>query len=218
MWVAHGALGQLVAVDPEFGTVTKTIVVAGEALGSTNSAVDVGGGAVWAVYGDSTLGRVNPRALTLTGRTLTGTEPAGVVVAYGYVWVVNSASATVQRFDPGTFEQGPLGTPIGVGLRPTAIAAGEGAIWVANNGADTVTRIDPGNAGAAPITEQIRVGDAPAGLAVGAGSVSVANAGDGTVSRLDAAKREVIRTIEVGNAPSGITFGDGEVWVSVQSP
>ena len=81
------------------------------------------------------------------------------------MWVVNSASATVQRFDPGTFEQGPLGTPIGVGLRPTAIAAGEGAIRVANNGADTVTRIDPGNAGAAPITEQIRLGDAPAGLA-----------------------------------------------------
>ena len=60
MWVAHGALGQLVAVDPEFGTVTKTIVVAGEALGSTNGAVDVGGGAVWAVYGDSTLGRSTP--------------------------------------------------------------------------------------------------------------------------------------------------------------
>ncbi len=95
--------------------------------------------------------------------------------------VVNSASASVQRFDPVTFEQGPLGTPISVDLRPTAIAAGEGAIWVANTGADTVTRIDPGNAGAAPTTESIRVGDTPAGLAVGAGSVWVANASDGTV-------------------------------------
>jgi class 3 adenylate cyclase len=55
VWVAHGALGKLSAVDPEFGQVTKTIDVAGEALGSTNGSVAVGAGAVWAVYGDSTL-------------------------------------------------------------------------------------------------------------------------------------------------------------------
>jgi YVTN family beta-propeller protein len=218
IWVAHGALGQLSAVDPEFGQVTKTIEVAGEAIGSTNGAVAVGAGAVWAVFGDSTLGRIDPRTLAVTGRTLTASAPAGLVVANGYVWVVNSDSASVQRFDPATFEQGPLGTPISVGQRPTAIAAGEGAIWVANTGSDTVTRIDPGNAGAAATTEAIRVGDAPVALAVGAGSVWVANAGDGTVSRIDAARREVVRTIEIGNAPSGIAVGEGAVWVSVQSP
>ena len=87
----------------------------------------------------------------------------------------------MQRFDPATFDAGPLGTPISVGLQPTAIAAGEGAIWVANTGADTVERIQPATAGGAPTTEQIDVGDAPTGLAVGAGAVWVANAGDGTV-------------------------------------
>jgi class 3 adenylate cyclase len=102
VWVAHGALGKLAAVDPEFGQVTKTIDVAGEALGSANGSVAVGAGAVWAVYGDSTLARVDPTRLSVTGRTLTGSAPAGIVIASGYVWVVNTDSATVQRFQPET--------------------------------------------------------------------------------------------------------------------
>jgi len=218
VWVAHGALGKLAAVDAEFGQVTKTIDVAGEALASDSGAVTVGDGAVWAVYGDSTLARIDPRKLSVTGRTFTATAPAGVVVASGYVWVVNTDSTTVQRFQPETFEEGQLGTPTSVSRRPTAIAAGEGAVWVANTGADTVTRIDPGTAGAAPTTESIPVGDAPTALAVGAGAVWVANNGDGTVSRIDVTKREVVKTIHVGNAPFGIAFGSGAVWVSVQSP
>jgi YVTN family beta-propeller protein len=218
VWIAHGALGKLAAVDPEFGQVTKTIDVAGEALGSVNGAVTVGADAVWAVYGDSTLARIDPTDVKVTGRTLTGNAPAGVVVMSGYVWVVNTDSATVQRFQPGTFDEGPLGTPTSVGRRPTALAAGGGAVWVANTGSDTVTRIEPSTAGAAPTTEEIRVGHAPSALAVGAGAVWVANTGDGTVSRIDIAKREVVATIHVGNAPSGIAFGDGAVWVSVQAP
>jgi YVTN family beta-propeller protein len=218
VWVAHGALGKLAAVDPEFGQVTKTIDVAGEALGSVNGSVAVGAGAVWAVYGDSTLARIDPVNVHVTGRTLTATAPAGVVVAGGYVWVVNTDSATVQRFQPETFEQGPLGTPTSVAQRPTAITAGDGAVWVANTGADTITRIELGTAGAAPTTESIRVGDTPSALAVGAGAVWVANSGDGTVSRIDAATREVVETIHIGNRPSGITVGNGVVWISVQSP
>jgi YVTN family beta-propeller protein len=218
IWVAHGALGKLAAVDPEFGQVTKTIDVAGQALGSVNGSVAVGDGAVWAVYGDSTLARIDPTNINVTGRTYTGTAPAGIALTSGYVWVVNTDSATVQRFQPGTFEEGPLGTPTSVGRRPTAIAAGGGALWVANTGADTVTRIDPGTAGAAPTTEQVRVGHTPSAVAVGAGAVWVANAGDGTVSRIDIATREVVATIHVGNAPAGLAFGDGVLWVSVQAP
>lgn len=218
VWVAHGALGKLAAVDPEFGQVTKTIDVAGGALGSTNGAVAVGAGALWAVYGDSTLARIDLTNVNVTGRALTGSAPAGIVVMSGYVWVVNTDSATVQRFKPETFDEGPLGTPTSVGQRPTAIAAGEGAVWVTNSGADTVTRIDPGTAGTAPTTEPIRVGDAPTAVAFGAGAVWVANAGDRTVSRIDVGKREVVATIDVGNVPSGLAFRDGALWVTVQSP
>ena len=218
VWVAHGALGRLSAVDPEFGQVTKTIDIAGEAVGAPNGTVAVGADAVWAVYGDSTLARVDPDTVSVTGRTLSGAAPAGIVVENGYVWVVNTHSATVQRYQPETFEAGPLGTPTTAGRRPTAIAGGEGAVWVANSGEGTVSRIELGTAGTAPTSEAIRVGDAPTALAVGAGAVWVANAGDGTVSRIDLAKREVVATIDIGNPPSGIAVGADAVWVSVQAP
>ena len=212
-------LGKLSAVDPEFGQVTKTIDVAGEALGV--------GERCGRHRRRRRLGRLrrfharahrSSRHRRSPGRTVTGTAPAGVVVADGYVWVVNTDSATVQRFEPETFEQGPLGTPTSVGLRPTAIAAGEGAIWVANTGADTVDADRVRHRRAAATTSRFAWATRPAGLAVGAGAVWVANAGDGTVSRIDPRSDEVVETIEIGNAPSGIAFGDGAVWVSVQSP
>ena len=215
VWVAHGPpLGKLSQVDPEFGHVVKTIPIAGEALGTSNGAVTVGEGSVWAVYGDSTLARVAPAAVKVVGRTLAGTTPAGVAVYGGYVWVVNTDSANVQRYQPSTFVAGPLGETT-VGRRPTAIAAGEGAVWVANTGSDTVTRIDPCTP---PATEGIPVGHEPVAIAVGAGSVWVANAGDGTVWRIDPKTYEVVARIKTGNAPAGIAVGDGLVWVSVQAP
>ena len=213
VWVAHGALGVLAQVDPQFG-VTKTLELAGEALGTTNGAVTVGLGSVWAVYGDSTLARVDPAGARLVARTFAGAAPAGVAVHGGYVWVVNSEGATVERYQPGTFEEGPLGSPTSVGQRPAAIAAGEGALWVANSGSNTVTRVDPGTP---PTTEPIRVGDGPVAVAVGAGAVWVANGRDGTVTRIDPDTYEV-ETIKTVNAPSGIAVGEGFVWVSVQAP
>jgi YVTN family beta-propeller protein len=213
VWVAHGVTGKLSQVDQEFGHVAETIDVAGEALGSSNGAVTVGDRSVWAVYGDSTLARIDPRRVEVAGSTYAGSAPAGAAVFGGYVWVVNSESANVQRYQPATFEEGPLGQPTTVGRRPTAIAAGEGAVWVANTGSDTVTRIDPGTP---PTTDVIDVGRGPAAIDVGEGSVWVANAGDGTISRIDPRTYDV-ETIETGNAPSGIAVGAGLVWVAVQA-
>jgi YVTN family beta-propeller protein len=216
VWVAHGVLGELSQVDPEFGQVAKTTDVAGEAFGTTNGAVTVGEGSVWAVYGDSTLARVDRRTADVLGRTFASATPAGVATFGGYVWVVNTDSATVQRFQPTTFESGPLGTPTSVEQRPTAIAAGEDAVWVANTGSDTVTRVDPGTP---PTTKTIAVGDSPVAIAVGAGAVWVANSGDGTVQRIDPnPPYTVTETIKTGNAPWGIAVGNGLVWVSVQAP
>ena len=216
VWVAHGALGKLSQVDEQFGQVAETIDVAGEALGTSNGAVTVGEGSVWAVYGDSTLARVNPTTVGVIGKTFAGAAPAGVTTFGGYVWVVNTDSANVQRFQPSTFESGPLGSPTTVGQRPTAIAAGEGAVWVANTGSDTVTRVDTGTP---PTTETIGVGDGPVAIAVGAGSVWVANSGDGTIWRIDPKPPyKVVKKIKTGNAPWGIGFGGGLVWVSVQAP
>jgi YVTN family beta-propeller protein len=213
VWVAHGARGELSRVDPQFGQVTNTIEVTGTGLGTQSAAVTIGAGSVWAVYADSTMARIDPTDIRVVGTTFAGSAPAGVVVASGSVWVANSGEATVSRFNPSTFEEGPLRSP-SVGRRPLGVAFGEGAIWVANAGDDAVTRIDPSTYA----TTTIPVGDEPVAIAVGERAVWVASAGAATVSRIDPATNEVAETIDVGNAPSGIAVGDGSVWVSVQAP
>ena len=211
--MAHGRLGQLSRVDPQFGQVTKTVEPAGRGPYSTNGSVTTGVGSVWAVFGDSTLARVDPDDVRVTGSTLAGGGPAGVVVGSGSVWVSNSDSATVQRFNPVTFEEGPLKT-IPTGRRPSGMAFGEGAIWVAISGDDLVTRIDPGSYA----VSSIPVGDGPTAVAVGAGAVWVANTAADTVSRIDPATNKVVETIELGNSPAGIVVAAGSVWVTVQAP
>lgn len=213
VWVAHGARGELSRVDPQFGQVTNTIEVTDAGVGAQSGDVTIGAEAVWAVYEESTLARIDPTDVRVTGTTFAGSAPSGVVVGSGSVWVANFGDATVSRFDPLTFEAGSLRSS-NVGRRPTGIAFGEGAIWVSNVSDDAVTRIDPGTYA----TTTIPVPDEPVAIAVGEGAVWVASAGAGTVARIDPTTRQVTDTIEVGNAPFGVAVGDGLVWISVQSP
>jgi YVTN family beta-propeller protein len=213
IWIVHGLRGQISRVEPQFNQVTNTVDVAKAGFGSSQGGIATGAGSVWAVFGDSTLARIDQSEVRVSGSTFAGSAPAGIVVASGSVWVANSGDSTVQRYNPDTFEEGFL-REIGVGRRPSGIAAGGGAIWVATTGEDAVTRIDP--ATNSPTT--IPVGDGPTAVAFGAGAVWVANSGDGSISRIDPATREVVETIEIGNAPSGIAVIDDFVWVAVQAP
>src|SRR5262245_8934982 len=213
VWVAHGRSGQLSRIDPQFGVASSPIDVGGTAFGSPNGSVAVGPGSVWAIFGDSSLARIEPAEGRVAERTRAGTAPAGIVVGSGSVWVSNSGDAEVGRYSPAAFTEAPLRT-FPVGGRPWGIAAGEGAIWVANSDDDSVTRIDP----ASGRTEPIPVGRGPTAVAVGAHAVWVANTAAGTVSRIDPATNEVVREIELGNAPAGIEYADGFIWVTVAAP
>ena len=212
VWVAHGRSGQLSRVDPAFERVTTTVDLAGRAVYQPTGAVAVGAGHVWVVFGKSTLVRVQPASVRPSGSTLTDVGAADVLVAHGSVWVSNSGGASVQRFHPTTFEEGPL-SDLTVGRAPSGIAADREAVWVAISGEDVLARIDP----SADSYVTIPVGDGPEAVAVGAGAVWVANRLDGTVSRVDPQTNKVVATIDVGHAPSGLTFADGQVWLTVQA-
>jgi YVTN family beta-propeller protein len=213
VWVAHGRSGQLSRVDPTFGRVSTTVDLAGRAIDSPTGGVAAGRGWVWVVFGKATLFRVDPSPVRPSGSALTDFGAADVVLGHGSVWVSNAGGASVQRFDPITFEEGPL-DELTVGRAPRGIAATGDAVWVAVSAEDVVARIDPG----ARSFLQIPVGDGPEDVVVGAGAVWVANRLDGTVSRIDPERNEVVARIEVGNAPSGLAFADGKVWLSVQAP
>jgi YVTN family beta-propeller protein len=210
VWVAHGLAGALSRVEPQFGRVTHVLDVTGRPYGTPFGGVALGTDYVWAVFGDSTLARIDPVAMRRSRTTLAGASSSAVAFGEGAVWVANAGDATVQRFDPNTFEQGPV-DEISVGRRPVAIAVGEGFVWVVAEGDDAVTRIDPSTGS----TSTIPVGGGPAAVAVGGGAVWVSNAGDGTVSRIDPSANAVVESIDVGNAPSGIAVVGDEIWVSV---
>jgi YVTN family beta-propeller protein len=213
VWVAHGRLGAVSRVDPQFNRRTRTVRATTRALYFPDGSVATGEGSVWAVFGNSTLVRLDPGTLRRTGSTMAGVGPAAVAFGFGSVWVANAGDSTVGRFNPMTFEEGRL-DEYTVGLAPRALAVGAEAVWVANSGDDSVTRIDPLNGA----RHDVPVGDGPAAVVVGAGSVWVANRGDGTVWRIEPETRDVVAEIPVGGAPSGIAVADGKVWISVQAP
>ena len=182
VWVAHGLLGEVSRVDPQFKRVTNTRSTVASPSSRTG-AVAVGEGSVWAVFGDSTLARIDPVDVQCpTSSPVAGPLPSAVVVGNGAVWVANVGDSTVQRFNPATFEEGAVRT-ISVGSRPLGLAFGEGAIWVANTSDDSVTRIDPFTFA----RRTIDVGPGPTAVAVGAGAVWVANTAGSTISRVDPA-------------------------------
>jgi YVTN family beta-propeller protein len=212
-WVVHGRLGQISFLDAQFGATWAVHDVAGRAPYAPTGAIALAGRWGWAAFGDSTLARLRNPGGASTGTTLAGNSPVGVAVGYRSVWVANSGDATVQRFDPETFQTGPIKT-FTVASRPGGIAIGEGGVWVTSTGDDLVTRIDPSGSS----TFQIEVGDAPTAVAVGEDAVWVANTGDSTISRIDPGTADVVATIELGNPPAGIAVAGGFVWVAVQAP
>ena len=211
VWVAHGLTGQISRVDPQLGGI-RQFAAAGTRQRSVVGAVAPGSESVWAVFGDATLARVNPRT-TAVERTFAGSRPTAVAEGGGGLWVVSSGDSTVYRFNPATFLAGPIGRT-SVGRRSTGIAYGHDAVWVTSSGDNLVTRIDPGTNS----PRQIPVGEEPVAVAVDNEAVWVANAGDGTVSRIDPASAKVVETIEVGGSPAGIAAAHGLVWVTVQEP
>jgi YVTN family beta-propeller protein len=216
VWVAHGRLGQVSRIEPQFNEVSQPAQVVDAGLGgSSNGAVATGEGSVWAVFGDSTLARIEKDTGQVAEKTRAGALPAGIVVGSGSVWVSNSGQAKVGRYNPAAF-QDPIDEPR-VGRRPTGIAAGEAAgepIWVANSAADTVSRIDPQDGSVVPV----RVGEGPTAIAVTSDAVWVVNSGDGTLSRIDPETNEEEGTVPIGNVPAGIVFAEGLLWVTVQAP
>ena len=215
VWVAHGALGQVSRVDPQFGRVAST-TDAPSAAGISPSAlgsIAYGLGGVWAVFGDSTLIRVDPDSGQISGSSLAGSFPAGIALGAGRIWVVNSGDPSVSAFDPVSFELGQI-TTFGVGRRASAIAYGHDAVWVANSGESSVTRFDP-RSGA---TATIGVGSEPVAVATSADAVWVANRSDATISRIDPSTNDVVETIQLVNPPAGLAAGEGLLWVTVQAP
>jgi YVTN family beta-propeller protein len=208
VWLANGIRGSVSRFETDVNAVTETIPVGTQ---SGAGSVAAGEGSVWAVFGNSVVGAIDPRTNDRGETTFAGVSPSGVTVGAGSVWLADGGGNSVLRLNPRTVG---IVKTIGVGRGPRGIAFGANAVWVAAEGDDIVTRIDADSYS----TRTIPVRDGPTAVAFGADAIWVANATDGTIQRIDPSSYEVVATIRVGNRPAAITVGAGAVWVAVQVP
>ena len=227
VWVALGNLAKLRRIDAGFNETDNPISVFKDAYPAPTieTEIAVGAGAVWYLWGLSTIARVDARTgeahqaglddFQLVFQAGQPTTFYDVAVAFGSVWLPNRVANSLTQFDPASDR---VVGQVTVGKEPQAVAFGEESLWVANFGDDTVSRIDPPSlAQSQGVTvKTIPVGDGPVDLAVGEGAVWVANSLDGTVSRIDPETNDVVATIEVGERPQRIAAGEGAVWVTLR--
>ena len=121
LWVASGADGRLLRIDPGSLRLRSSLSLPGLARPVGMAA---GAGAVWVADRGGRVLRVDPHTFHVAA-TATGGELVAVAVGAGGVWALSGAS--VLRLDPAT---GHVTARIAVGGHPTALAAGEGAVWV----------------------------------------------------------------------------------------
>jgi len=227
VWVALGALAELVRINPEQGTATKPISAmgGGTPCGAPHASLAVGAGAVWLVCRSGQLGRLGVQArqgrsvevdagLVLSSSSILP-QFEDLVFGLGSLWIVDNEINSVIEVDPLVVQK--LRT-INVGQDPRAVAVGADSLWTANFGDDTVTRLTIPAKGATPVITAIPVGDGPVDLAVGEGGVWVVNHLAATVSRIDPESNEVVATIGIGNEPQRVAAGEGRVWVTVRAP
>ena len=142
----------------------------------------------------------------------TGSEPSGVAFDGTNIWVANSASNSVSRYNPAT--NSAIGSPIaiGAGTGPWGLAFDGTNMWVTNSSSDSVSRI---NATTGVVGPTINVGAQPQAILFDGSTLWVANTGSNSVTRINPATASVIGApITVGSTPWDLAFDGSVIWVT----
>jgi DNA-binding beta-propeller fold protein YncE/predicted Ser/Thr protein kinase len=169
-----------------------------------------GSGYVWAVLGDGTLTRIDPKTAKVTGTVDVGGSATAIDAGFDAVWVADDLAGTITPVDPESME---LGQPTDISGGIDDIEAGAGAVWTLDTDAGVVVPIDPttGEVGA-----PVRVGVRPTDLASGLDALWVANNGDGTISKVNPVTGDV-STLDVGGPVGAIAVDEHDrfIWAVV---
>lgn len=142
-----------------------------------------------------------------------GSQPSGVAIGEGAVWVINFNDRTVSEIDPAAGEVVAIRS---VGGSPTGIAAGGDRVWMttafgtASGDAGSVMVFNPG---VGQVEDTIPVGTGAAGVAFGEGALWVADRLNDRLIRVDPRTQQT-EEISVGRAPGAVAVGAGSVWVT----
>jgi len=137
LWVARPSLGQVERYDS--ATLEKRAVIPMRSVGDTA----IGPDAVWASgeIDGGTVWRIDPATnQVVTAIPVPATQPVGLIIAFGSVWVGSRTKGVIYRIDPAT---NTITETIAVNNAIGGIGAGPEAIWASGFGDGTVYRIDP---------------------------------------------------------------------------
>jgi YVTN family beta-propeller protein len=157
------------------------------------------------------LQRIDPKTNKLAATFKLGSDPTGVAVGEGAVWVIHLDDNRISKIDPRRNAVVATGSAPG----PRAVAVGGGSIWIAN--ADgTVTQLDPAGANVHVVSipnfaQPVEV------AAYGFGAVWVASPLTGVVARINPLSSSVSALTRVParrGALKAIAAGEGALWVT----
>jgi len=197
----------VVELDPSTGEVTGGVHV-----GTTPTALAAGKTELWvANFDDKTIQRIDVSSLAVSpARGGLLSNPTGIAVGGGFVWVTNGFSGQVVKVDP---RQANVTESVPVGSGVQGIAYGLDRVWIAQSNEGVLLRLDPvdGSVDRLPLPE----GSQPVDVAVGGDSVWVADGQGGRVIEVDPEAMKVRQSIPLlGGQPTHVAFGDGFVWVT----
>jgi YVTN family beta-propeller protein len=158
---------------------------------------------------DGTVRRVNPRKNRVSAKIKAGSQPNGVVYAFGAIWVGDLGGGRVLKIEVRrnkVVARYPV--PQADWITPSA-----DALWVSGE-SNEVVRLDPATGA---ITAHIPVGHNPLASAWIAGELWVPNIDDGTISVIDPATNAVRTTFPAGTGTLAVTETAGDAWVSASN-
>ena len=206
LWVSDDKDAFLWRIDPRTNSATR--VAAGGRIACVPAA---GLGTIWfTVWDPATLVAVDPATATVIARLRVDSQPLGVQVAGGSLWVASAeGGGHLLRIDAATGRITARLSVLSDWSWLQGYSVGAGSLWVANPFVQTVARVD------------VRTNALVAVLPVG--YVNVATFADGalwvadvnrTLLRIDPETYRTTDTIRVGTSLGGVASGFGSIWVT----
>ena len=220
------AKATLMRIDPARDAVVARIKV------PAPEAAAAGDGAVWLSNPSyNTVTRIDPATNTVAATIRVGSQPEGIAVSPGAVWVANAGGLadaggpTVSRIDPATnrvVATIPVGPKGDCCAQHTDLIASPRSVWVALANGSSIVRVDPATN---RVVATARMGYPPCGfLAADAtgvwftdpcsgGTPSVQKAPPDVVARVDSHTNRLTTRLDDVD-PVGIQVAFGSVWVA----
>jgi len=163
---------------------------------------------------NGSLARLDPKTNKLSDPFKGVEQPcAGLVSAFGSLWVPQCGKDTLVRLDPKT---GKITATIAVGISASlnGLAANADSVWLLSDHRSTLSRIDPQSDA---VVAEVRVEPGCTSLTFAETALWLACPSLNKVIRIDPKTNQAVNRIEVPGKPISIASGEGSLWVLCQA-